>query len=151
MKAKVIFFSTKGKQRHEFSFKIHRSDNVADQQIEPEFYKQWASIPQGTHYELEIVSPNLRECLFASKIHYHTSTKNLKDFICWTGHIQTPEQLTRIVNMWCAGTAHTIETGEDFTKLYVIHDIGLDDFEKMNQVLKDDYGIVFESGEYDLN
>ncbi len=149
MEAKLTVHSRKSEKRYDFSFRIYKSEKVDDLQIEPGFYEQHSSLPEGIHYEIEIISPDIKSFPYAKKIHYHTSAKSSKDFICWTGSISSTQQVVGLVSMWAAGSVHTIETGEDFAKLYKRHNINLTDHRTLVYLLKSEqYGIDIPKSSY---
>ena len=49
-------------KKYQFEFILHKSENPGDQMIEPEFYEKWSpehKSPANTHFEMEMISPNL--------------------------------------------------------------------------------------------
>ena len=94
------------------------SNSPAERLIEPEFYlKGGGSPPQGKHYELELVTPVWQD-VNAKLIHFHRSDRNGKNYVCWTGQLPTIKAAQGLFEVWCAGTAYTMATGNDFIPLF---------------------------------
>ncbi len=124
---------------YQFDFIVHKSESQNDQMIESEFYKTWSpdhKMPELTHFEMELVSPNLEQHKYVKSIHIHTSLKNGKKFICWTLPVTDKHTFMSIILLWSLGTAYTMETGIDFQTLYEKHKIEMLDFKSMISVLK---------------
>ncbi len=151
MKAKVIVLSGKSGSQYEFQFKLHKSTQIGELQIEPIFYEKWAKIPKGTHYETEIIYPDIQSFPHSKKIHFHTSELNKKDFICWIGQVPIPQGLSAVIDMWCVGTVYTIETGEDFATLFELHKIDTNFFDPLIDVLEKEYDISIYYHYYNFN
>lgn len=130
---------------YKFEIQFHQSNKTEDQQIEPNFYIEYSSDHKthyGIHYEMEVLYTGLEGLEFFSKIHIHSSLKNSKKYICWTGYVPTESMALSIARMWCAGSIYTIESGEDFVHLFDRHGLDFIDFEKMIEVLKTEYDIM---------
>lgn len=144
------FFKEK---KNEFLFKIHKALSKEEQKIEPEFYEKWSSAksaPVGVHYEIEIISPKIREHRFAGQIHVHPSVKSQKDFICWTGQISETHIAAMLIGVWALGTTYTMETGIDFAYLLEKHKLGSADFDQIETVLKETYKISLPYAKYNF-
>ncbi len=110
----VCVVSAPGDDNIEFIFNVCRSFNRTERLIERKFYTRGGGRqPKRVHHEMEIVYPTVWEQGHSSKIHYHTS-KNGRQFVCWTGQLSTMAEVTAVLKTWCLGTAFTIVTGKDF-------------------------------------
>jgi hypothetical protein len=110
MKAKIGILSPDNTE-YVFSFIIHESEKVEDQQIESEFYKKFSlehKTPEGKHYEIEITSPSFREHPLIRVLHIHPSEKNQKDFICWTKEVPDVAEVMKVIRLWSAGTVYSL-------------------------------------------
>jgi len=143
MKKEFVVKSREKDYRLEILF--HKSNKVGDQQIEPEFYLKYSSAHKthdGVHYEMEVLHTGLEGLEFFSKIHIHSSLKNNKKYVCWTGHVPTKSMALLITRMWCAGSIYTIEKGEDFGCLFERHGLDAMSLEKMIKTLEEEYNIL---------
>ncbi len=104
-------------ERVEFVIAAHASPSTSERLIELPFYG--ANPPQGEHHELEVLSPNLREHEHRKKVHMHQSLLNQRDFVCWTGHLPTLDEVRAVLPVWCVGTAYSMHTGRTFDSEYV--------------------------------
>lgn len=92
---------------------------LSDQQrlLEPGFYtKECApgSIPQGTHYEMELLTPIWGEKVDGMTLHYHQNPHTGRYFLCWAGSVPTLSAAKTVFKIWCLGTAFTLHSKEDF-------------------------------------
>lgn len=145
---KKLFIVKSNGKNYRFEIKFHKSDNERTQQIEPDFYRKYSvshKVHEGVHYEIEIISMEIEQHANFSKVHIHTSLKNDKKYVCWTGHLPTKTQALLVAQMWCAGTIFTIENGEDFGLLFDRHKVDVMNFEKMIKLLEDEYKILVSS------
>jgi len=138
----VVFFKNK---IYRFEIRFHESTKVADQEIEPEFYLKYSlehNVYNGTHFEMEVILKELEGLNHFEKIHIHISSKNGKKYICWTGQLMAESQAVLVAKMWCAGSVYTIIYGEDFVLLFERYNVNFEDFEKMIEILNNEFKIL---------
>ena len=143
MQVTVTIKTNEGKE-YLFVIRIHKSTQPEEQQIEESFYTKNTpekKVHQGTHYEMEIISPNLMKHAYTSKMHVHQSAKNNKQFICLTFHIDTEEKVRQAIECWCAGTVYTIENNDGFERIIKRHNLSDDDFAGILSKLMERYNI----------
>jgi hypothetical protein len=84
LQGQVIFCG----QVFKFEILLHFSQGPEDLKMEAlEFYQKWAKIPQGDHYEMEIVKLPVE----AENVKLHIHPVGQKRFVCWTEQISTIE------------------------------------------------------------
>jgi hypothetical protein len=109
---------------YEFRAIVHSSESPKDQQIEPEFYVQYAGkVHAGRHYELELTHSPVWgiEANLGVEIHIHQNLKTKKFFWCYTPQIDRMEDAVGLFNTMCVGTAFAIEHKQDFASVLAEH------------------------------
>ncbi len=106
MKIKLFVFSSRCSRK--FVAQVHRHINPRQFFLDPKkFYFKWGKkIPQGTHYELELLEPSIK-VLRETPIHVHASSRSKNLFVCYPRPIPTLEKAIEIFTVWCVGTACT--------------------------------------------
>jgi hypothetical protein len=95
---------------------LHRTETAADRLIDKEFYDKYGTgVPEGTHYEMEVLEPPDKIPGVTIHIHIHPVTK--QHFLCWTGRLPTEDAAKEIFLIWAVGTAYSIVYGKDFLPL----------------------------------
>ncbi len=143
MEVKIITSDSEGK-KIAFEFKIYKSEKPEDQQIESDFYIKHGlnhKVHEGVHYEMELISPDLKSDKNFEKFHTHPSIKTNKDYVCWTPPVQSPAAVLEVLQMWCAGVVYAMKNEKDFAYLFGIHNVGQFELSKMTEVIKKEYGI----------
>lgn len=98
-----------------FELLIHCSNSPKDRMLPPEFYSENrsdGSVPQGTHFEIEILSPAVWD--LEEPVHWHRGQNGSQRFVCWVGDLSTIDAVVAQLSIWCLGTVYTMDTGEDF-------------------------------------
>jgi hypothetical protein len=123
-----------------FEVRLHFSQNSKDLKMEiQEFYQKWAKVPQGDHYEMEILT--LPPDAEGVKLHIHPVGQG--KFICWTGQIPNLQSAQVVFKVWCLGCVYTIFQGEDFGN-YLFGEKIHGDVDLFEARLREDYEMKFE-------
>lgn len=133
----IVEATGKNVRRESFACEIHRTERPEDRLVDPEFYEKYTpgGPPQGVHFEMEILDPMQIEMVTNVSKHIRPNPHTGRHFLCWTGHIPTPEMAWSIFLTWTAGVMYTLVHKEDFVPLYKYKgDLFLD-------YLKAEYGI----------
>lgn len=142
MTAKVVVRSKT--TEYEFSLKLHRANQPSEQQIEAEFYAQYSlehKVPEGPHIECEVISPTLWSHPMHKKIHIHRSNKTGGWYVCWTNPLPDETAALHLLEMWCAGTVYTMESGNGFETLLSPDELMGSDFHKALIKLSNEFSI----------
>lgn len=100
-----------------FEAKLQVSHSKAGRKIDKEFYDTHSNGGfDGTHIEIELIT-DVAALKNSEKIHFHRGGGG-KAYVCWTQHVLTMEEATKLFRAWCVGTAYTIEIGEDFGQIF---------------------------------
>jgi hypothetical protein len=94
---------------------VWQSETPATHGLEGAFYERFGKVPQGTHYELEVLSMGHTEAhVDAPKgIHIHTNTVTGKKFVCHITPVKTFDAVKDLLSEWSLMTAYTINMGMD--------------------------------------
>lgn len=133
----MTIMSKQGSYR--FAAIFHPAEKPEDFHLDPvTFYEQWGkSIPQGLHYEVEIIEPE--EKFFEQHVlHIARSRKNGKLFICYPRPIPTLEDAVQVFRTWCLGSVLTITNQIDLNT--ILKQAG-GDKQNMEEILNEQFGI----------
>ncbi len=132
--------STKPKgKKFKFQFLVRIANDPEKFHLHPtEFYEKWGkSIPQGNQHELEIIMPG--EKFFKEHtLHVARSRFTNAPFICYPKEMSELTNAITVLRAWCLGSVLTILKGVDLNT--VLTSCG-DDLEKVQDKIKDEYGI----------
>ncbi len=120
----AVFVAKNAMNRREaFSCELHESHSPAEHRIEAAFYQKHRSegVPEGTHFELEILEPADLTAIEYVSAHIHTNPDTQRHFICWTGQIATAEQAMQVFLNWAAGMTYSLVYKQDFMELFMEH------------------------------
>ena len=98
----------------------------------PDFYRDFGYIPKGMHHEIEILTPVWLD-ENRDRIHFFTSTRNGRRFICYPRPIETLDKAMEILSVWCVGTAFTLKTGIDFQNIESLKVGRIEFFQEMDE------------------
>lgn len=98
----------------------HLSKSSGERFLPADFYTQRPSgdVPQGDHFEMEIIKPAVGDYHDYGIKHVHRASEGDKFFICYLLDVPTLDAAEAVVRMWCAGSAYTWLTTEDFGPEY---------------------------------
>ncbi len=108
-----------GKDRpapYTFHFLAHKTTSAAERLIDVAFYilqTRNHRVPEGDHVEIEVIDPEPWTIL-PDYVHVHTVLETSRDFVCFTGKIETVDEAQAMTAEWCVGTTFTLVTGKDF-------------------------------------
>lgn len=124
---------------HTFRCDVHRTESPADRLMEVSFYEKASQpgVPQGVHYEMEIMEPTSTP--YGLPVHIHVNPASKRRFLCWTGSLPTEDSAWNLFQVWSIGTAYTLETKKDFGALM------LKDVEKFKELMAHDHNIKLTS------
>ncbi|HCB52139.1 TPA: hypothetical protein DEP21_06325 [Patescibacteria group bacterium] len=124
-----------------FEIKLHLSTKPEELKMETmEFYvKYTGKIPQGDHYEMEIVQlPKEAEGV---KLHIHPVPEK-GNFVCFTHQIPDEEKVELFFSVWALGSLYTILTKDPFENY--LHKCK-NNSEEFAAALKNEFGIEIVS------
>jgi len=107
--------SAKGK--YEFVAKAHKFGPASGFNLDPEkFYLEFGgAIPDGEHFELEVIEPGEGFLNFHDrKLRIVSSANQRQSFVWYPYTIPSIEHATVVFRDWCLGTVTSIEKGIDF-------------------------------------
>lgn len=115
---KTIFNVISPNGTNRFVANLHQHTSPDQFFLHPEdFYRKWGnSVPEGTHYEIEILEPST-EVLRRKTVHVHDVARSSNLFICYPLHIPTLEKAVQVFKTWCLGTVLTWEYDIDLNTL----------------------------------
>ncbi len=80
-------------------------------------------------------------------IHFHKG-ENDKKFVTAAQNVQNEEEARKMLELWAAGTAYTIKTGEDVATLFPERKIVPEKFRDVLYLLKAEHGVRIKSVEF---
>jgi hypothetical protein len=127
-------------------------NSLEDFLLDPEaFYAKWGKVPELPHRELEILVPSsefLARFRERHIIHVHDSERNRRPFVCWTGRLETLKDIRKVLELWCVGTAASMEQGKDVLT-EALAGYGKNGVTATLRVLENRYGVRLMSVEVD--
>ncbi len=123
-----------------FNCLLHKSSSPLNRLIDHSFYESLLDgIPDGEHYELELMEKWYLNHKYSKLLHIRTSLLNSRNFVCYLQKISDIVAALRVFLVWSIGTAFTVTSGKDFLEIYT------GNVDSFIETMKNEYGIVATS------
>jgi len=134
-----------GEVRYKFVAQLHSPKNISQFHLDPDtFYDKWGGeVPSIPHFEIQIIEP-VDSFFEKHTLHVHPSRLGGGIFVCYPRRIGSIEGAMTNFRVWCLGSVLTIEEKVDLNTVLEECD---NDFQRAEQVMKDNYDICVFSTE----